>query len=709
MKQAVGYVRVSTHHQVKEGESLTTQRKALTDYAKGNKYELIEIYADEGISGGSVEKRPGLQALLQDAQNHGFSIVLVHRLSRLGRNARELLNNVQLLKEAGVSVMFLKENIDLSNAYGNFMLTMLAAMAELEKDISGEASVENKIALAKKGIPSIGKYPFGRRFNRKTGEWYFDPPDIKEVVNDIADRYLNGEGLRDIADTIDPSYQLAHSNIIRVLRTRSGDTWELKFKKEKEPVIFKIPRLMTEAKIAAVKKRMEFNQTYNKATIRRKTFLLTGFARCMECGCSLTAQHQKTKRPNGKTYTYNFYRHRAGSREKCRALSSIKMDKLNKAVLDAIWENLSDEDSGFLEAWADNYPDQDKIDKFRKEVKKNQKKLKRAESDRDKLVEALLSGVLTEEAIKKKNEILSNEIIRLKGKLVKEEQHLSRMPSLEEIKEREEQVKQAFQDFYYSRERFDSMSFEELRGLLFAIFDGKDDEGNPLGVYVKRISPLKTVPARYEYYINARFFAGHIESDPDDGKDDSGADGNGGKEKSPANSKTNLEDKVGKPQPMTYPRVEDVKCGFFDSFANTTIIPEDKSFKTCPRSLYDRFHRQRMCKSPENSRMQKGRGVDHLPGRQNPRIAPATGAILKLSTSRKTWLTIRPLCPLTTANLLKSPFYSSDSSLLQSQLFVLYRNGFSQIFKSLKPIFFGCSLNKNRLEYFYFKVRNQTC
>ena len=325
------------------------------------------------------------------------------------------------------------------------------------------------------------------------------------------------------------------------------NTWELKFKKEKEPVIFKIPRLMTDEKIEAVKKRMEFNQTFNKATIRRKTFLLTGFARCMECGCSLTAHYtkQKHKRKKGKIYSYKYYRHRAGSREKCRALSSIKMDKLNKAVLDAIWENLSDEDSGFLEAWADNYPDQDKIDKFRKEVKKNQKKLKQAESDRDKLVEALLSGVLTEEAIKKKNEILSNEIIRLKEKLVKEEQRLSRMPSLEEIKEREEQIKLSFQDYYYSRERFDSMSFEELRGLLFAIFDGKDDEGNPLGVYVKRISPIRKLPVRYEYYINARFFAGHIESDPEDGEDDSGADGNGGKKKPPANSKANLEDKVG--------------------------------------------------------------------------------------------------------------------------------------------------------------------
>ena len=111
MKRAVGYVRVSTLRQAKEGESLSTQRKALQEYARRNDYELVEIYSDEGISGGTVEKRPGLQLLLEDSQNLGFHYVLVHRLSRLGRNARELLNNVELLKKANANVVFLKENI----------------------------------------------------------------------------------------------------------------------------------------------------------------------------------------------------------------------------------------------------------------------------------------------------------------------------------------------------------------------------------------------------------------------------------------------------------------------------------------------------------------------------------------------------------------------------------------------------------------------
>jgi len=585
MKKAVSYVRVSTSRQAKEGESLSTQRKALQAFAKGNNFDLVEMYSDEGISGGSVEKRPGLQTLLQDVQNHNFQYVLIHRLSRLGRNARELLNNIQLLKEAGVSVIFLKENLDLSNSYGNFMVTMLAAMAELEKDITGEASVENKIARAKNGIPSTGKYPFGRRFNRKTEEWYFDPPDIKEVVNDIADRYLNGEGLRDIADTISPDYQLTYSNILKVFNGRAGDTWELKFKKEKEPIVFKVPSLLSKEKIEAVKKRMKFNTTFNKSSIKRNTFLLTGFARCMECGSALTAQNAKNKqkRKDGEYSIYKYYRHPAGKRKKCRALTSIKMEKLNKAVLDSIWENLSDEDSGFLEAWADNYPDQDKIRILKSKIKLNRKKLKQAESDRDILVEALLNGVLTEETIKKKNEILCGEISRLKNTLLKEEQHLSRMPSKEEIESQEEKLRLSFQDYFYSRERFDSMSFEELRGLMFSIFDGKDNEGNALGIYVKRISPIGENPVRYEYYINARFFAGHIEPDLDEGESGNEPDNKGGKKTPYSSSKVKSEQKVGKLQPVTYPVVEDVKYGFINFLVRTAELSEINHFKTCTR------------------------------------------------------------------------------------------------------------------------------
>lgn len=339
---------------------------------KNNDYDVVKIYSDEGISGGTLNKRPGLKSLLYDAHRNNFESVLIPRLSRLGRNARELLINVEHLEKAKIAICFIKESIDLSSAYGKFMLTMLAAMAELEKDISGESSVENKIARAKQGIPSTGKEPFGRKYNRQTSEWYLDPPDIKGIVADIADRYLGGENLRDIADSIPARYQLSYSNILKIFHSLCGDTWEVKFKKENKPILFNIPRLLSEEKIKAVQKRLDYKRTFNKTDRQENTFLLSGFTWCMECGRALTAQKQRHKNPEGNSDSmYHYYRHPAGKREKCRAITSIKAKKLEENVLNSIWENMSDEDSGFEEAWKDNYPDKDKFEK----LKQNEKKL----------------------------------------------------------------------------------------------------------------------------------------------------------------------------------------------------------------------------------------------------------------------------------------------------------------------------------------------
>lgn len=64
VKKTVGYVRVSTRDQVLEGYSLDAQRQKISEFCQQDDMELVKIYADEGISGSSVEKRPGIQSLL---------------------------------------------------------------------------------------------------------------------------------------------------------------------------------------------------------------------------------------------------------------------------------------------------------------------------------------------------------------------------------------------------------------------------------------------------------------------------------------------------------------------------------------------------------------------------------------------------------------------------------------------------------------------
>lgn len=233
------------------------------------------------------------------------------------------------------------------------------------------------------------------------------------------------------------------------------------------------------------------------------------------------------------------------------------------------------------------YPDQNKIDKLHKEVDLNRKKLNKAENDLDKLVNDLLKGVLSEGAIKKKNDTLSREVTRLKDKLNRDEQRLSFLPSKEEIERQEKNLKMAFQDYYYSRERFDSMSFEELRALMFSIFDGEDDDGNLLGVYVKRINPIGKYPVRFEYYINACFFAGYLESAPDN-EDDSETGGKQNGKKASTGSVKQKDKKEGRILASSLAVDGVVRCGFLDDIENSNYLPILKSYKTKTRSLYYR-------------------------------------------------------------------------------------------------------------------------
>ena len=140
---AVGYIRVSTAAQAHEGESLHTQRQAIEDYCRGHGLELAEIYTDEGISG-KKQKRPGLEAVLNAARKREIGGVIVTRLTRFGRSARDLLNNLGVLEENGVNLISLKENIDTSTPAGRLMRTVLAGIAEFEHETIKDQMHENR-------------------------------------------------------------------------------------------------------------------------------------------------------------------------------------------------------------------------------------------------------------------------------------------------------------------------------------------------------------------------------------------------------------------------------------------------------------------------------------------------------------------------------------------------------------------------------------
>jgi len=190
MTEVAGYIRVSTPGQAKEGESLATQRQAIESYAENKGWELVAIYEDAGISGSTTAGRPALLELLEDAPKGKFDVLIIPRLSRLGRNARDLLNNIQTLRDNEVVLISLKEQIDLTTPFGRALVTMLAAIVELERETIKEQMEENKLAKWKDGRTFLGQPPFGYVWNKETkgldehSVMCGPVNSIEEVVND---------------------------------------------------------------------------------------------------------------------------------------------------------------------------------------------------------------------------------------------------------------------------------------------------------------------------------------------------------------------------------------------------------------------------------------------------------------------------------------------------------------------------------------------
>lgn len=132
MQKAVGYVRVSTAGQATDGVSLDTQKAKIAAWAVANDYELVAIYEDAGITGSSMDKRPGLQAALA-AVGKGMAFV-AYSISRIARSTADMLEIAAGLEKRGADLVSLSEKIDTSSAAGKMVFRMLAVLSEFERD-----------------------------------------------------------------------------------------------------------------------------------------------------------------------------------------------------------------------------------------------------------------------------------------------------------------------------------------------------------------------------------------------------------------------------------------------------------------------------------------------------------------------------------------------------------------------------------------------
>ena len=160
-KKCVLYPRVSTEMQV-DGFSLDGQKSSLNRYADREEMIVVGMYEDAGKSGKSIEGRPAFKQMLSDIEN-GLQIdyILVYKLSRFGRNAADILNSLELVQSYGVNLICIEEGIDSSQTSGKLLISVLSAVAEIERENIIEQTMNGRKEKARQGGWNGGFAPYG--------------------------------------------------------------------------------------------------------------------------------------------------------------------------------------------------------------------------------------------------------------------------------------------------------------------------------------------------------------------------------------------------------------------------------------------------------------------------------------------------------------------------------------------------------------------
>ena len=133
--RVAAYARVSSSSE-DQLNSYRVQNQYYSELISGNPdWEMVDIYADEGITGTSVEKREDFQRMMRDCRKGKIDRILVKSISRFARNTKDCLAAIRELKELGVSVQFEEQGIDTSKVSSEMVTAIMASLAQKQSQM----------------------------------------------------------------------------------------------------------------------------------------------------------------------------------------------------------------------------------------------------------------------------------------------------------------------------------------------------------------------------------------------------------------------------------------------------------------------------------------------------------------------------------------------------------------------------------------------
>ncbi len=187
--KVAAYCRVSTDKD-DQANSLASQIDYFTKYiSNNNEWEMVEVYYDEGITGTSTKKRTGFNRMIADALNGRIDLLLTKEISRFARNTLDSISYTRELKEKGIGVVFINDNINTLDNDSELRLTIMSSIAQEESRKTSE-----RVKWGQKRRMELGVV-FGRDmlgYFVRNGKLIVNPDEV-DVVKLIFHKYLYEE------------------------------------------------------------------------------------------------------------------------------------------------------------------------------------------------------------------------------------------------------------------------------------------------------------------------------------------------------------------------------------------------------------------------------------------------------------------------------------------------------------------------------------
>jgi site-specific DNA recombinase len=415
MKAAI-YVRVSTAEQAAEGYSIRAQTDRLKAYCVSQGWDIFEFYVDDGYSAKDTN-RPNLKRMIKHIEEGLIDCVLVYRLDRLTRSVRDLYTILETFDKYDCKFKSATEVYDTTTAMGRMFITIVAALAQWERENTGERIRMGMEQKAREGSWVINQAPYGYEIDKENKTLIVNDQEAV-IVKRIYDDYLNGKTMKKIA------IEFNKSNI----STKTGAIWN----------DFKVKYILSNPLYIGT---MRYNYRVNKenyfevedahsAIISKDTFesaqkiresrrvvhprsatskfIFSGIAKCARCGAPLAGK-------------YGYYKSKTKKDHVTRPRSYYcTKRRLGKCDLPSIGENLFElQFLNYLNTFEINediledISDKNELDENDQQIKLLQKELKEINNRRKKWQYAWVNEMIsdddftnrTEEENKKENDI----------------------------------------------------------------------------------------------------------------------------------------------------------------------------------------------------------------------------------------------------------------------------------------------------------------